>query len=51
MSCHETKTFIDAYLDGELDFVRNIELERHLNDCSSCAGVARDAANRATGGP
>ena len=37
MSCHETKAFIDAYVDGELDLVRSIELERHLNDCSACA--------------
>jgi anti-sigma factor RsiW len=39
MSCHETKTFIDSYLDGELDLVRSIELERHLNDCSACAAL------------
>jgi anti-sigma factor RsiW len=39
MSCHETKTFIDAYLDGELDLARSIELERHLNDCSACAAL------------
>jgi anti-sigma factor RsiW len=39
MSCRETKTFIDAYLDGELDLVRGIELERHLTDCSACAAL------------
>ncbi|HEY6342428.1 MAG TPA: anti-sigma factor [Bryobacteraceae bacterium] len=39
MSCHETKTFIDAYSDGELDLVRSIELEHHLNDCSACAAL------------
>lgn len=37
MSCQETKAFIDAYVDGELDLVRSIELERHLNDCSACS--------------
>ena len=37
MSCHETKAFIDAYMDGELDLVRSIELERHLNECPACA--------------
>jgi anti-sigma factor RsiW len=35
----ETKAFIDAYLDGELDLVRSIELEGHLNDCSACAAL------------
>ena len=39
MRCHETKTFIDPYLDGELDLVRTIELEHHLNDCSACAAL------------
>jgi anti-sigma factor RsiW len=37
MSCHEAKAFIDAYMDGELDLVRSIELERHLNECPDCA--------------
>jgi anti-sigma factor RsiW len=26
-----------AYLDGELDLVRNLEIENHLKDCPTCA--------------
>jgi anti-sigma factor RsiW len=28
---------IHPYLDGELDLVRNLEIEAHLNDCQPCA--------------
>lgn len=37
MSCQETGRLIHAYLDGELDLVRNLEIEQHLRGCSSCA--------------
>jgi anti-sigma factor RsiW len=28
---------LDAYLDGELDLVRHLEIEHHLHDCKACA--------------
>jgi anti-sigma factor RsiW len=31
------KGLIHGYLDGELDLVRNLEIESHLRDCSACA--------------
>lgn len=37
MNCKETATFMDGYLDGELDLVRSVELERHLLDCAACS--------------
>lgn len=37
MSCKETQTLLDGYLDGELDVVRSIEIEGHLQDCPDCA--------------
>src|SRR5260370_14112242 len=30
---------VHAYLDGELDLVRNVEMEGHLRDCPACAQV------------
>lgn len=42
MICKETETFMDGYLDGELDLVRSIELERHLRDCPLCAQFHKD---------
>jgi anti-sigma factor RsiW len=37
LSCQETRGLIHGYLDGELDLVRNLEIESHLRDCSACA--------------
>ena len=37
MICHETRDLIHAYLDGELDLVRSLEIERHLPACQACA--------------
>ncbi len=37
MNCKETQEVIHAYLDGELDLVNNLAIERHLNDCAACA--------------
>lgn len=37
MSCQETTGLIHGYLDGELDLVRNLEIEAHLRDCIGCA--------------
>ena len=37
MSCQTTQKLLDGYLDGELDLVRNVEIEEHLGDCPACS--------------
>ena len=41
MHCDELKNLLHGYLDGELDLVRSLEIERHLEGCSACAGALR----------
>ncbi len=36
-NCEETRAWSDAYLDGELDPINNLEIERHLENCPTCA--------------
>jgi anti-sigma factor RsiW len=37
MNCTEARKLIDAYIDGELDLVKSLEVEQHLHDCADCA--------------
>ena len=37
MSCKLTERYVPGYLDGELDLVRTIEMETHLQTCGDCA--------------
>ncbi len=37
MSCSEFRTLLHAYLDGELDLVRQVEIEDHLRTCGACS--------------
>jgi anti-sigma factor RsiW len=39
VSCQETQVLINGYVDGELDLVRSLEVERHLEGCAACAQV------------
>jgi anti-sigma factor RsiW len=41
VNCDEAQTLLHAYLDGELDLVRALEIERHLGGCPACAGGVR----------
>jgi anti-sigma factor RsiW len=41
MNCDDARRLIAAYNDGELDLVRNLEVEEHLRSCDSCA-LARE---------
>src|SRR4029077_20953791 len=43
MRCEEAQPLIDSYLDGELDLVRNLELEGHLETCPECAPIRQSA--------
>jgi anti-sigma factor RsiW len=37
VSCQEAQDLLHGYLDGELDLVRSLEIEHHLQACRSCA--------------
>jgi len=37
VNCQEARRLINAYVDGELDIVKSLELEGHLSDCRQCA--------------
>lgn len=42
MSCASPSApLLEAYLDGELDLVRTLELERHLSECEVCPAALR----------
>jgi anti-sigma factor RsiW len=37
MRCNDTRELIGAYIDGELDLVRSLDIEGHLHECSDCS--------------
>src|SRR5207245_11251284 len=37
MTCTDIQAAIHGYLDGELDAVRNLEIEQHLQHCAVCS--------------
>lgn len=39
MNCESTYELLEGYLDGELDLVRSLEVERHLQDCTACGRI------------
>ncbi len=36
MKCEEIKPYLSAYLDGEIEPDKKLEIERHLSDCEAC---------------
>ena len=44
MTCNELKTYIDGYVDGELDLVRSMEVERHAEACDRCTSELQSLA-------
>lgn len=38
MRCAELLSWLDGYVDEELDLARSLEIERHLAECAACAG-------------
>jgi anti-sigma factor RsiW len=36
MHCEEARRLLHSYVDGELDFARRMEIDRHLNICYTC---------------
>lgn len=37
MSCQEVQGLIHGYVDGELDLVRSLEIEKHIEICATCS--------------
>jgi len=42
MNCREALDMIHAYVDEELELVKNLEIEKHLRECNNCAAVDRN---------
>lgn len=36
MNCEQVRRLLDAYVDGEIDLVTGLEIERHLAGCADC---------------
>jgi anti-sigma factor RsiW len=46
MNCDESRQFLEADSDGELDLVRHLEMEAHLRACPDCTRLAEAARAR-----
>src|ERR1700674_1570182 len=42
MNCDEVRRMLDAYVDGELDLIRQGDVETHLPGCVNCKDTAED---------
>jgi anti-sigma factor RsiW len=42
MNCEEAIRLLDAFLDGELELSRQLELEQHLSGCPECQAALED---------
>lgn len=45
MECHDARSLIPSYLDGELSQAQAAPLRAHLLDCQPCRGSAQDSKN------
>jgi anti-sigma factor (TIGR02949 family) len=45
MNCDEVMQFLDAYVDGELESTRQLDVETHLAGCPDCKEAAEQIAN------
>jgi anti-sigma factor RsiW len=43
VNCQEARVLLHGYLDRELDLGHSLEVEQHLRECPSCAGVLAGA--------
>ena len=39
MNCDETRDLMHGYLDNEIDLVRAVEIEKHLEGCAECKAL------------
>jgi anti-sigma factor RsiW len=42
MNCEDTQALLTGYVDGELDLVRSLEIEKHIETCQSCARTVQN---------
>ncbi len=42
MNCQEAQSLINGYVDGELDLVRNLDIDAHLEKCVLCSQVYKN---------
>src|SRR5262245_11974992 len=40
MTCQQTQDLLHGYIDGEIDLLNSVEIERHFEECQTC-GLAR----------
>src|SRR4029077_558730 len=45
MDCNEIERLLDAYVDGELELTRQLDMEAHLAACLTCKKAAEAANN------
>ncbi len=45
MTCAEVQKLLTAYTDGELDLVRNLVIEQHIQDCGDCQKLYQSQQN------
>lgn len=45
MRCEETQELIPAYIDRELDVLRNVAVETHVRKCEACRGQHAEHSN------
>src|SRR6266513_2359599 len=42
MDCTNAQNLLDAYVDGELEPLRNLEIEEHVHGCARCSQTYSD---------
>jgi anti-sigma factor RsiW len=42
VNCNQSRDLLHPYLDGELDLVRSLEVEEHLQACPACASALQE---------
>ncbi|MGD0300744.1 MAG: anti-sigma factor [Bryobacteraceae bacterium] len=42
MTCDDAQALLSAYVDGELDLVRSLEIDKHLETCPACARILQN---------
>jgi len=42
LNCQDARYLIHGYMDGELDLVKSLEVEQHLQDCPACTQVYKN---------
>jgi anti-sigma factor RsiW len=42
VNCTETRELLHGYVDGELDLMPHLEIERHLQGCPACAAAVNE---------